>query len=127
LAFRAATPAWFEILALPPSRLSSNDVAEATEQTRHRRDMLGDLIAALERPEVVANVLSTLDPELAAKVAERAAKASMSVGDFSAGAVRAFLDEADDDLWFQLLTLIRKSEDPGLSAVQTILRWVLTA
>ncbi len=89
--------------------------------------MLGDLIAALERPEVVAGVLSTLHPELAAKVAERAEQASMSVGDFSAGAVRAFLDEADDDLWFQLLTLIRKSEDPGLSAVQTILRWVVTA
>jgi hypothetical protein len=89
--------------------------------------MLGDMITALERPEVIANVLSTLHPELAAKVAERAAKASMSVGDFSAGAVRAFLDEADDDLWFQLLTLIRKSEDPGLSAVQTILQWVVTA
>jgi len=51
----------------------------------------------------------------------------MSVGDFSAGAVRAFLDEADDDLWFQLLTLVRKSDDPGLVAVQTILRWVVTA
>jgi hypothetical protein len=91
------------------------------------RKMLGDLIAALERPEVVADVLSTLRPDLAEKIAERAAQASMSVGDFSAGAVRAFLDEADDDLWFQLLTLIRKSEDPGLAAVQTILRWVVTA
>lgn len=89
--------------------------------------MLGDLIAAMERPEEVAGVLSTLHPELAAKVAERAAQASMSVGDFSAGAVRAFLDEADDDLWFQLLTLIRKSQDPGLEAVQTILRWVVNA
>ncbi|MGO4558123.1 hypothetical protein [Mesorhizobium sp. 2RAF21] len=89
--------------------------------------MLGDLIAALEQPEVVADVLSTLQPELAAKLAERATNASMSVGDFSAGAVRAFLDEADDDLWFQLLTLMRKSEDPGLVAVQTILRWVVAA
>ncbi len=89
--------------------------------------MLGDLIAALEQPEVVADVLSTLHPDLAAKVAERAAQASMSVGDFSSGAVRAFLDEADDDLWFQLLTVIRKSEDPGLAAVQTILRWVVAA
>ncbi len=89
--------------------------------------MLGDLIAALERPEVIADVLSTLHPDLAEKIAERAAQASMSVGDFSAGAVRAFLDEADDDLWFQLLTVIRKSEDPGLAAVQTILRWVVAA
>ena len=87
--------------------------------------MLGDLIAAMDQPEVVADVLSTLDPELAVKIAERAAQTSMSVADFSAGAVRAFLDEADDDLWFQLLTVIRKSEDPGLSAVPTILRWVV--
>jgi hypothetical protein len=89
--------------------------------------MFGDLIAALDQPEVIAGVLSTLHPELATEIAERAAQASMSVGDFSAGAVRTFLDEADDDLWFQLLTLMRKSEDPGLSAVQTILRWVVTA
>jgi hypothetical protein len=87
--------------------------------------MLGDLIAALDRPEVISNVLATLDPELAANLAERAARVSMSVGDFSAGAVRAFLDEADDDLWFQLVTVMRKSEDPGLAAVETILRWVV--
>ena len=91
------------------------------------RNLPGDLITALERPEGVVGVLSTLHPDLAEKIAERAAQASMSVGDFSAGAVRAFLDEADDDLWFQLLTLIRKSDDPGLVAVQTILRWVVTA
>lgn len=87
--------------------------------------MLGDLIAALDRPEVISNVLATLDPELAANLAERAAQVSMPVGDFSAGAVRAFLDEADDDLWFQLVTVMRKSEDPGLAAVETILRWVV--
>jgi hypothetical protein len=87
--------------------------------------MLGDLIAALDRPEVFSNVLATLDPELAANLAERAARVSMPVGDFSAGAVRAFLDEADDDLWFQLVTVMRKSEDPGLAAVETILRWVV--
>jgi hypothetical protein len=50
----------------------------------------------------------------------------MPVTDFVAGAVRDFLESADDDLWFQLLTVIRKSNDPGLSAVQTILMWVVT-
>ena len=55
------------------------------------------------------------------------ARANEPVGEFSASAVRAFLDEADDDLWFQLLTLIQKLDDPGLVAVQTILRWVVTA
>ena len=50
----------------------------------------------------------------------------MPVSDFVAGAVREFLDNADDELWFQLLTIMRKSDDPGLSAVQTILTWVVT-
>ena len=52
--------------------------------------------------------------------------ASVPVADFVAGAVREFLDSADDDLWFQLLTIVRKSDDPGLTAVQTILKWVVT-
>ena len=51
---------------------------------------------------------------------------SMTVADFVAGAVREFAESADDDLWFQLLTIVRKSDDPGLAAVQTILTWVVT-
>jgi len=86
--------------------------------------MLGELIARLDRPEIVADLLATLDPALAENIAERAALASMPVGDFAAGAVRAFIEQADDDLWFQLLTVMRKSDDPGLAAVQAILRWV---
>jgi hypothetical protein len=50
----------------------------------------------------------------------------MTTADFVAGAVRAFIDSADDDLWFQMLTVMRKAEDPGLTAVQTILKWVAT-
>lgn len=34
----------------------------------------------------------------------RAADASMATAEFVAGAVRAFIDSADDDLWFKLLT-----------------------
>jgi hypothetical protein len=53
-----------------------------------------------------------------------AAAASMAAADFTAGAVREFVDRADDELWLQLLTVTRKGEDPGLAAIQTILRWV---
>lgn len=87
---------------------------------------LGDLIAALDRPGVAEDVLVTLDAALAARIETRAAEVSMSTSDFAAGAVRAFVEQGDDDLWFQLMTVIRKSEDPGLSAVQTILRWAVT-
>jgi hypothetical protein len=50
----------------------------------------------------------------------------MAVADFAAGAVREFVERAEDDLWFQLLTIIRQAEDPGLAALQTVLRWVVT-
>jgi hypothetical protein len=76
--------------------------------------VLGELIAQLDRPDVAADVLTTLDPRIARQLERRADAASMTVADFAAGAVREFVD---DDLWFQLLTIIRKSDDPSLTAV----------
>jgi hypothetical protein len=86
--------------------------------------MLGDLIANLDRPGVAAVVLTTLDPVVAAKIERRAAAEAMAVGDFAAGAVRDFVERADDELWLQLLTVMRNAEDPGLAAIQSILQWV---
>lgn len=80
----------------------------------------------LDRPGVAAAVLTTLEPPVVLQIERRAAAASMTTADFAAGAVREFVERADDDLWFQLLTIIRKVEDPGLTAVGTILRWVVT-
>ncbi|MGB3538521.1 MAG: hypothetical protein WBA42_10200 [Mesorhizobium sp.] len=88
--------------------------------------VLGDLIARLDRPDVAAGVLATLDPAVSESIECRAAALSMSPAEFVAGAVREFMERADDDLWFQLLTHIRKADDPGLVAMQTILRWVVT-
>jgi hypothetical protein len=88
--------------------------------------VLGDLIAQLDQPSVAAKVLETLDPDLQAQLVKRADAVSMSLPDFAAGAVREFAERADDDLWFQLLTIMRKAGDPGLVAVQTILEWVVT-
>ena len=88
--------------------------------------MLGDLIAQLEQPDVTAEVLATLDPAVSESIGHRAADLSMTPEAFVNGAVRAFVEEADDELWFQLLTHIRKADDPGLVAIQTILGWVAT-
>lgn len=86
--------------------------------------MLGDLIANLHRPGVAAAVLTTLDPALVARVEKRAAAEAMTPADFVTGAVRDFVERADDDLWFQLLTVMRKAEDPGLAAIGAILQWI---
>lgn len=88
--------------------------------------MLGELIAQLDRPDVANGVVMTLDSEVVRQIERRATAASMPLAEFVAGAVREFLESADDDLWFQLMTIVRKSDDPGLAAVQTILRWIVT-
>ena len=88
--------------------------------------MLGDLIAQLGCPDVANSVIMTLDADVARRIEDRASAASVPVAEFVSGAVREFLESADDDLWFQLLTIMRKSEDPGLAAVKTILTWVVT-
>ena len=87
--------------------------------------MLGDLIANLDRPDVAAAVLATLDPNVVARIERRAAAAAMIAPDFIAGAVREFVERADDELWLQLLTIMRKAENPGLAAIQAILGWVV--
>jgi hypothetical protein len=89
--------------------------------------MLGELIAKLDRPGTAMAVLSSLDASLAEEIARRAAAVSMTTADFAAGAVREFVERGDDDLWFQLLTVIRRAEDPSLEAIRTILQWVVAA
>jgi hypothetical protein len=88
--------------------------------------VLGELIAQLDRPEIAASVFAALDPDVMMNVEGRAAALSMTATEFAAGAVREFMDYADDDLWFQLLTVVRKSDDPGSTAVKTILKWVVS-
>lgn len=89
--------------------------------------MLGDLVARLDRPGVVEGVLAELPEGLARRLEQRAADCGMTITEFATGAVREFLDRADDDLWFQLLTRMRKAEDdPGFEAIKTILGWVVT-
>lgn len=88
--------------------------------------MLGDLIANLDRPGVSTSLLTAIDPILLARIEKRAAIESMTTTEFVAGAIREFVDRGEDALWFQLLTVIRKADDPSLAAIETIMRWVVT-
>lgn len=92
-------------------------------QERRNSLMLGDLIANLDHPDIVDSLLAALDSDLLARVETRAAAVSMTIAEFASGAVREFVEVADDELWFQLLTVIRKADDPGLAAIRTILEW----
>src|SRR5262249_332675 len=81
--------------------------------------MLGDLIANLDRPDVAAAVLATLDPNVAARIERRAAAAAMIAPDFIARAVPGFVEPAHADLWLHLLPTIslpsgRCAKDPAL-------------
>ncbi|HEY7229230.1 MAG TPA: hypothetical protein VH558_02555 [Pseudolabrys sp.] len=87
--------------------------------------MLGELIAKLDRPGVAAEVLTTLDPIIVGQLEKRAAAEAMPLADFVAGAVRDFVERADNDLWFQLITIMRKAEDPSIAAIHAILQWVV--
>jgi hypothetical protein len=107
---------WRAHIALSGSVLPGSEVAV----------MLGELIDQLDDPETVTAVVATLAPQVRADLTRRANDLSMSLEAFVAGAVREFVESANDDLWFQLMTVMRSSEDPGLAAVQTILRWVIT-
>ena len=100
----------------PPDRQGSESDAAGC--------IIGDVIAKLDRPDVTAAVLTTLDPIVATRIEQRAAAAAMAVADFAARAVRDFVEQADDERWFQLLTIIRKAENPGVAAIQAILGWV---
>ena len=46
--------------------------------------MLGDLIANLDRPDVASTVLASLEPDVIARIEQRAAAAAMIAPDFIA-------------------------------------------
>lgn len=85
--------------------------------------VLGALVTRLDQPELVTEVLDTLDPVTASALESRATATSMTMFDFVTVTIQAFIDNADDELWARLLKIIRDSERPGLTANQTVLKW----
>ncbi|HEU5016593.1 MAG TPA: hypothetical protein VFT69_01325 [Pseudolabrys sp.] len=88
--------------------------------------MLGDLISHLDRPDIIVSLLSTMDPDLTARVEARAAAVSMTTGEFASGAVREFVGSGGRRALVSAPHRLRKAEDPGLAAIRTILEWTVT-
>lgn len=86
--------------------------------------MLGQLIEALDDPKVALNLVAALDePALLARLAAvaDADAEGRAPAEIVASTVRGFLDSACDDHWLQLVGIMNRTEDPGLSAVRAIL------
>jgi peptidyl-prolyl cis-trans isomerase C len=66
--------------------------------------------------------LQATDPQLAERTIQAAATAGGGVADFVRTAVAAFVAEASDERWTQLISAAQGAEDAALAAVAQILR-----
>jgi peptidyl-prolyl cis-trans isomerase C len=83
--------------------------------------VLGDLLAE-DAAERVEPWLRATDPVLAARVAAAAAAEKEEIAAFVRLAVAAFVAEADDERWTQLISAAQGAEDAALAAISQILR-----
>lgn len=85
-------------------------------------DLLGDSAIAARAEAWLADA----DPALAERVAKAAETAETSIQDFVRQAVDAFVAEAQDERWTQLISAVQDADDPALAAIRQILRSQLT-
>jgi len=83
---------------------------------------LGDLISEAGAAARIEPWLATTDPELGARVAQAAGGAGQEIAEFVQAAVSAFVAEADDERWTQLVSTAQSAEDSALAAITQILR-----
>ena len=90
--------------------------------------MLGKLIDDLDDPNVVLDLVAALDAsDLLARIGRAAEADGLTPSTYLATSVRAFVDEASDDTWLQLVGIMNRAEDPSLAAMRAILEAVLPA
>jgi peptidyl-prolyl cis-trans isomerase C len=83
---------------------------------------LGEVLAEGAAAERLEAWLAAADPELAGRLADAAAAAGESVHDFVRGAMDAFVAEADDERWTNLISAARDADDPALACVAAVVR-----
>ena len=88
--------------------------------------MLGKLIDDLDDPNVVLDLAAALEaPDLLTRIGRAAEAEGLTPSTYLATSVRAFVDEASDDTWLQLVGIMNRAEDPSLAAMRAILEAVL--
>lgn len=89
--------------------------------------MLGQLIADLDRPETMFALVAALDaPDLLTRIGRAAEAEGRTPSTYLATSVRDFVDEATDDTWMQLVSVMNKADDPSLAAMRAILETILS-
>ena len=90
--------------------------------------MLGDLLASARASAGSFQAwLEGTDPELAAAVAEAAAREAMSPAGFVRAAVADFSRLASEEDWATLVSSLRDAGDPGTVCLLAMVHWRLTA
>ncbi len=65
------------------------------------------------------------EPALLTRLAAAAEESGRLPADIVGSAVRNFMETASDDLWTQLIGIMNRAEDPGLTAMRAILEKAL--
>jgi hypothetical protein len=83
--------------------------------------MFGTLVDSLDDPVVAMRLMEALDDvALSARLGAWAAAVGRPEAELLAGAVRDFLDTADDEVWTQLVGIMTRAEDPGIAALRAV-------
>ena len=93
-----------------------------TGEIADRSLSLGDMLADEDTLVGAEAWLAVADPALAERTAQAAAKAGLGVQDFGRESMAAFVAEASDERWTQLISAAQDAEDPALAAIAQILR-----
>ena len=85
--------------------------------------MLGNILGALTNAASAEDALSAIgDPGLVERVRLSAAAEGVGVGAFVASTVRQMLDYAEEDVWLNLLGRMSNAPQPGVIALEAMLR-----
>jgi hypothetical protein len=81
--------------------------------------MLGDLLASLtDEATALETILSAGDLKLLAAAQELAAADGLDLAAFVTQTVQRYTNEASDEEWVTLMSLLNRSQDPGTTCLQ---------
>lgn len=89
---------------------------------------LGDILgAARSSAGSFQAMIAETDPDLAARLADAAARESMTATSFVRAAVSEFSRFASEEDWATLVSSVRDANDPGAVCLAAMVHWRLTA